>query len=806
MTTDNLPPPDTNNLWYCHHESDEVLVFVHGILSDSLNCWLARDKHGTPVAYWPSLIASDSRFRNIGIYLGGYHTSVNSGDFPIQQCAAELLSFFKTTDSHGRPPVLSKKKITFVCHSMGGIVVRDLLCEHRDEFKEKTIGIVLVASPSYGSKLQNSLDHVIYLYNHEQGKQLRWASETLRLLDDRFKNLKDGNKIKSLSGVEFFENRFIIHYKWLPWFSRTKVVSQESAVRYFGFAKMVGGSDHMSICKPRTVAAPVHQYLLEFLLDKDLLPAPAAACAVHAADRLDAPETRSIADPAAMSGVPVRNGNTALQGSAPVPERPVSRVRRDVTLVLADFHSSDPVKGSSAFAELLDLKDSGEAALFAQPLSIRTVQVRRRMLEYVAARAPTVTPRLLAHLQQPERAGDPWTAAVLLSGLPTSTHVVTEIKRLLTEDFDNGFALRSENAAAARLLALGHAGARAGEILQYVDHDNYAWEKLATWAFRAACAAFARDDRSSGGAVARMVVQTGPSQEPFPSPNISAKLIPPGAIRIAEIDSELHGTFLIRHSGAAVDDILLNWSSESNHWRERYMGAGIVASAEFGRTVDPVNQWLSREQDPDVRSQLFRALGAAHSQAAAQALLERYCQYGCTEGKHGFSTSVWRCDDSDEAIKLLEGLLKEDVENYPASIVSLARLRRRHPDIDSFLGSTNFFTRANAALAMGYLREEKSLNRLRSQLREAAAPIERICVAVALRMIAGPSMESTLHAELVGANDHNDIVFRIDPYFLFPYLKEAIWDAFNSDTKVTPTVAAWDKELLSLPGHESGRI
>src|SRR5262249_41824104 len=97
-------------------------------------------------------------------------------------------------------------------------------------------------------------------------------------LDDSFKNLYDGKKIPNLSGVEFFENKFVIHskWRWLPLFLRTKIVSKESGARYFAYAKQVGGSDHFSICKPKTIPDPVHQYLLEFLVDKDLLPSAKA--------------------------------------------------------------------------------------------------------------------------------------------------------------------------------------------------------------------------------------------------------------------------------------------------------------------------------------------------------------------------------------------------------------------------------------------------------------------------------------------------------------------------------------------------
>ena len=73
MDPERLPRPDQNNLWYHYCDSDAVLVFVHGVLSDSRNCWL-HDEAGGALAYWPELVASDARFKNVGIYLAGYHT------------------------------------------------------------------------------------------------------------------------------------------------------------------------------------------------------------------------------------------------------------------------------------------------------------------------------------------------------------------------------------------------------------------------------------------------------------------------------------------------------------------------------------------------------------------------------------------------------------------------------------------------------------------------------------------------------------------------------------------------------------
>ncbi len=108
-----LPEQGRNNLWYRYNDTDAVLVFVHGVLSDSRGCWLYEDtSNGYSSCYWPELAGSDSRYKGIASYLAGYHTGVDSGDFPIQDCASEVLSYLKTPGAAGRAPVLAKRKIT----------------------------------------------------------------------------------------------------------------------------------------------------------------------------------------------------------------------------------------------------------------------------------------------------------------------------------------------------------------------------------------------------------------------------------------------------------------------------------------------------------------------------------------------------------------------------------------------------------------------------------------------------------------------------------------------------------------------
>ncbi len=98
MSLERLPEPGTNNLWFHYTEWDAVLVFVHGVLSDSRSAWLHEDrKDPSNNRYWPALIRSDDRFQDIAIYLAGYGTALDAGSYEIQDCANEVFAGLRRT-------------------------------------------------------------------------------------------------------------------------------------------------------------------------------------------------------------------------------------------------------------------------------------------------------------------------------------------------------------------------------------------------------------------------------------------------------------------------------------------------------------------------------------------------------------------------------------------------------------------------------------------------------------------------------------------------------------------------------------
>lgn len=251
----------SNNTWFRLSDPYTSLIFVHGLLSSSDSCW--RSSEGI---FWPELIAADKDFLEASIFLGGYHTSVNSGKYDIAQCVAELVRALKLTIARYSAPI-SSRNIVFICHSLGGVVVRRMLEEHQRLFRDKNISIILVASPTMGSAYAASFRKIASAYGHKVAEQLLPNSDALKDIDDRFRRLIADNEFASLTGAEIVEHRGPVLIKGLP-FRTAPIVSASSASRYFGPTTLIAGTDHFSIAKPTSVNHETHRFLREFFIDK----------------------------------------------------------------------------------------------------------------------------------------------------------------------------------------------------------------------------------------------------------------------------------------------------------------------------------------------------------------------------------------------------------------------------------------------------------------------------------------------------------------------------------------------------------
>jgi hypothetical protein len=134
--------------WVRKPQGEASAVFVHGILSSGETCW--RHDNGS---YWPELLKNEPELASLGIYVFTYQTGIFAGSYSLSDIVDALKEHMRLDG------VLQCKRLIFVCHSMGGIVVRKYIVERAAELIQagKEIDLFLVASPSLGSSYANWL-------------------------------------------------------------------------------------------------------------------------------------------------------------------------------------------------------------------------------------------------------------------------------------------------------------------------------------------------------------------------------------------------------------------------------------------------------------------------------------------------------------------------------------------------------------------------------------------------------------------------------------------------------------------------
>ena len=275
-TTDDRPASNQNNVWYHLTDSDTIFVFVHGFLSDSRDAWFYEDENDPNKSrYWPRLIRDDPKFDGASIFLGGFYTEIDSGSYNSRDGANELFKTLSISIDPADHAVLDKPNILFITHSTGGIVLRHMLTRHIEDFAEKNVGLILIASPSIGARDAKRLDIIAKLARHKLGKELQWNHPFLEELDKDFKNLVNDRKIPRLQGTEWIEHH-LLGGKLGKFFGLARdevLVEKESAARYFGEPITLPGADHLTAVKPRDRRHSAYQNL-RFFYERKFRPKP----------------------------------------------------------------------------------------------------------------------------------------------------------------------------------------------------------------------------------------------------------------------------------------------------------------------------------------------------------------------------------------------------------------------------------------------------------------------------------------------------------------------------------------------------
>jgi|GEM_PF-4071139 len=261
----------TKDGWYRQTLSDTVIVFVHGILSDSRAAWLTSK---APCQYWPALVASDTaNFGRPNIFLGGYYSGHDSGAAGIRDVAGQLFAALESPAGSPAVAPLAHRRIVFVAHSLGGIVVRKMLVDRASEFANHDVSVVLYASPAGGSPYADLLAWLEKYYPNALLRDLKSDAASLEELNTRFRQFLADRHLQGrrVRVAEFFESRFIKQDCTLWWFCSIvtaqmgEIVPAERAGNFDVAALRLPDTDHLTIVKPRTLHDDPHRRLAQTL-------------------------------------------------------------------------------------------------------------------------------------------------------------------------------------------------------------------------------------------------------------------------------------------------------------------------------------------------------------------------------------------------------------------------------------------------------------------------------------------------------------------------------------------------------------
>jgi pimeloyl-ACP methyl ester carboxylesterase len=121
---------------------DSVIVFVHGVLGDAQASWT----DSTTKAYWPTLMENDAFFKGFDIYVYRYPSHLVESSYTIDELVEDLRRNLASDEIF-----LKHKKVFFLCHSMGGLVVRAFLTRY-PKYASQVPMIYFFSTPTTGAQ------------------------------------------------------------------------------------------------------------------------------------------------------------------------------------------------------------------------------------------------------------------------------------------------------------------------------------------------------------------------------------------------------------------------------------------------------------------------------------------------------------------------------------------------------------------------------------------------------------------------------------------------------------------------------
>ncbi len=230
------------------------VVFVHGLTGDKFTTW---SFNGT--TSWLNWLAED--FTSINVYAAAYESAffasaLTGQGASLEDRATTLLDGVIARSSPG-------KKIVFITHSLGGLIVKKLLRVCADSANAKyqnlltnVAGVVFIATPHQGAKLAKTLSAVLRAVTSKSVDELKSGAELTAELGSWFRN----HVVKSKCPVHsYYETRKT---------NGVMIVDKDHSNPMIGGCDPVAvEADHITICKPTNREAQLYCSVRAILQD-----------------------------------------------------------------------------------------------------------------------------------------------------------------------------------------------------------------------------------------------------------------------------------------------------------------------------------------------------------------------------------------------------------------------------------------------------------------------------------------------------------------------------------------------------------
>lgn len=239
------------------------IIFVHGLGGDTVDTWQREDNNNY---FWPRWLADELPYVNV--YTLGYPAAatkwtIRGSAMPLPDRATNVLGFLVGHDFR-----IGQRPVIFVAHSLGGLLVKQILRKASDSVDSQweclvlnTKGVVFLATPHSGSSLANLVKALKVIRPSHATNDLKAHCPHLRDLGEWYRQ----NTVKlGIATKAFFETNKVSKFKIFG----TMVVNPTSAnPAVVGCIPEPADGDHFTICKPKSHQSPVYVGVRAFIRD-----------------------------------------------------------------------------------------------------------------------------------------------------------------------------------------------------------------------------------------------------------------------------------------------------------------------------------------------------------------------------------------------------------------------------------------------------------------------------------------------------------------------------------------------------------